>query len=293
MNNITDSQTAEKKSIKLLIIGNSYGNDVTYYLPRMLEISGYEDITIGKMGESSMAINDHYHNIDDDPDNDYLYNGNPFSVHRKSVNGQCVELPADYKAIVADEPWDYVLFYQGPNSTETLTEREYYSETDNFLKALKSNMTNPCGKIIYYMPWAHNVADTGALYRGIVDITKEILMPHPLIDGIIPAATVIQNLRTSYLKDGKAGDITRDWGHLNYGVGRFAMALAWYVYLTGGSVCDVNFMPTFESEMKDFPDRAAVFTDVDENNLKVIREAVENALKNPYSVTESLYKTAP
>ena len=293
MNDGVESVIPEKKSIKLLVIGNSYGNDATYYLTRMLESAGYTDITIGKMGESSMTINDHYHNIDDDPTNDYLYKGNPFSVHYKIENGKSQNLLADYKLIVGCESWDYVIFYQGPNSAATLTEPEYYSETDNFLKALRDNMKNPDGKIIYYMTWAHNVSDTSELYRGIVDITNGVISSNPLVDGVIPAATVIQNLRTSYLKDGSAGDITRDWGHLNYGVGRYAMALLWYVYLTGGSAEDITFMPTFNEEMKDHPENEAVFTDVTEDNLKIIREAVNNAMKTPYSVTESEYKTAP
>ena len=288
-----EEEETVKKSIKLLIFGNSYGNDASYYLDRMLRCGGYEDITIGHVGESSMAINDHYHNIDDDPTNDYIYNDHPFSVHYKTVNGKKVDLPADYKAIVADEDWDYVLFYQGPNSAATLTEREYYSECDRFISALRENMTNPEGKIIYYMTWAHNVSDTTALYNGIVNITREVITDHPEIDGVLPAATLIQNLRTSYLIDGKAGDITRDWGHLNYGVGRYAMAMLWYVYLTGGSADDIDFMPTLESEYKGNPEYADIFTDVDENNLKIIKEAIANAMAAPYSVTESQYKTTP
>jgi hypothetical protein len=209
------------------------------------------------------------------------------------VNGEKVDLPADYKKIIRDEPWDFVIFYQGPNSAATLTKREYYSETDNFIRALRENMTDPDGKIIYYMTWAHNVNDTASLYSGIVDITKELISGHPGIDGVLPAATLIQNLRTSYLKDGKAGDITRDWGHLNYGVGRYAMAMLWYVYLTGGSVDDIDFIPTLESEYGGDPEKTEIFTDVNENNLKVIKEAVKNALSAPYSVTESQYKTAP
>ena len=288
-----DKEETMKKSIKLLIFGNSYGNDAAYYLDRMLRCGGYEDITIGHVGESSMAINDHYHNIDDDPTNDYIYNDHPFSVHHKKVNGKKVDLPADYKAIVADEDWDYVLFYQGPNSAAMLTEREYYSECDRFISALRENMTNPEGKIIYYMTWAHNVSDTTALYNGIVNITREVITDHPEIDGVLPAATLIQNLRTSYLIDGKAGDITRDWGHLNYGVGRYAMAMLWYVYLTGGSVEDIDFMPTLESEYNGNPEYAEIFTDVDESNVKIIKEAIANAMTTPYSVTESQYKTAP
>ena len=290
---VEERDEAVKKSIKILVFGNSYGNDATYYLSRMLRCGGYEDIIIGHVGESSMAINDHYRNIDDDPTNDYIYNGHPFSVHYKNVNGKSVTLEADYKRIVADEEWDYVLFYQGPNSAATLTEREYYSECDKFITALRANMTNPDGKIIYYMTWAHNVTDTVALYRGIVDITREVISDHPEIDGVLPAATLIQNLRTSYLKDGKAGDITRDWGHLNYGVGRYAMAMLWYVYLTGGSPSDIDFLPTLESEYSGDPEKAEIFTDVDESNLPLIKEAVIAAMNDPYEITESSYKEKP
>lgn len=282
------------KSIKILIFGNSYGNDATAYLKRMLNTK-YDEITIGHVGESAMAINDHYHNIDDDPSNDFLYHGNPFSVHYKTVNEEKIDLPSDYKTIVANEPWDYVIFYQGPNNADTLTKNEYYLELDNFISALRKYMTNPDGKIVYYMTWAHNVSDTMALYKGIVKITKDLITNHPEIDGVIPAATLIENLRTSYLKSGKGGDITRDWGHLNYGVGRFAMALLWYTYLTGGSPRDIDFMPTFESETKGDSEKKnswmGLFTDVDKTNVKVIKEAVNNAIYHPYTITPSKYKT--
>ena len=282
------------KSIKILFFGNSYGNDAVAYLERMLK-SHFEEIIIGRAGDSSMAINDHYHNIDDDPDNDFLYHGKPFAVHYKTVNGEKFELPGDYKTIMVNEPWDYVIFYQGPNSSDTLTKPEYYSELDNFLSALRKYMTNPNGKIVYYMTWAHNVSDTLSLYNGIVKVTRELITNHPEINGVIPAATLIENLRTSYLKSGVGGDITRDWGHLNYGVGRFAMAMLWYTYLTGGTSSDIDFMPTFETETRgDIAKQTewqGKFTDVDESNLKVIKESVNNAIKHPYTVTESTHKT--
>lgn len=288
MNDNFNLGTPKKRSIKLLVFGNSYGNDAVGYLERMLRCGGYEDIVIGHAGESLMTINDHYHNIDDDPTNDYIYKDHTFSVHYKTVNGEGVKLPADYKAIVRDEPWDYVIFYQGPNNSETLTEEKYYSELLGFLSALRENMTNPEGKILYYMTWAHNVSDTRALYEGIVDITKRLITDNPFIGGVIPAATLIENLRTSYLACGSGGDITRDWGHLNYGIGRYSMALLWYAYLTGGEVTDIDFMPTRESEGRD-----TEFTDVCDSNIALIREAVTSALKSPYALTESSYKVKP
>ena len=286
------------KEIKILIFGNSYGNDATRYLERMLRLGDYERVVIGHVGESSMLIRDHYHNIDDDPNNDYVYNGKPFSVHYKTVNGESIKLEADYKSIVANEPWDHILFYQGPNSADALSSEEYYGELSEFVSALKEYSTNPDCKIHYYMTWAHNVKDTRALYEGIVSVTDKLIVPNPDIAGILPAATLIENLRTSYLKSGAGGDITRDWGHLNYGVGRYAMALLWYVYLTGGEVTDIDFMPTKEAdatagELEAVEQGKASFTDVDENNLKVIRECVINAMKDRFTVTESEFKEAP
>ena len=294
MNNKLCVNAPKAKSIKLLIFGNSSGHDATRYLEKILNDGGYVNVTIGHVGESAMAINDHYHNIDDDPDNDYIYTNSSgesytFSVHYKTVNGTRVDLPADYKQIVADEPWDYILFYQGPNNIDTLTQAAYYSELDNFVSALKANMTNHDSKIVYYMPWAHNVSDTTGLYNGICDITKELIVTNSDIVGVIPAATMIQNLRSSYLKDGAGGDITRDWGHLNYGVGRYALGLLFYAYLTGGDIEDVEYIPTKNdisgAEKEHFTDPGA--------NIDVIYEAVKNALDTPFSVTESIYKEKP
>ena len=280
----------ECKTMKLLMMGNSYGNDAMAYFERILHDAGYINVVIGHMGESSMAINDHYHNIDDDPDNDYIYKstGKTFSVHYKTVNGERVELEADYKKIVANEDWDVITFYQGPNSMDTLVKESYYSELNNLLAAIKANMTNPNGKIIYYMPWVHGETNTAGYYGELSALTKKLFSDNKLIDGIIPAGTVIQNLRTSYLSsstDG-TGDINRDWGHLNYGVGRYAVALTFYAYLTGGDINDISYIPTRE-EITTLP-----FTDP-AKHLDVIREAVSNALDDPFEIIESEFTTKP
>ena len=253
----------------------------------MLYESGYTNVVIGHAGESSMAINDHYHNIDDDPSNDYIYasSGLPFSVHYKTVNGKPVQMEADYKAIVMDEEWDYIIFYQGPNNAATLVEDQYYSKLDGFVRALKKYSTNPECKILYYMTWAHCVTDTFALYDGIVSVTERLIKQNPNIDGIIPAATLIQNLRTGYLNAGKGGDINRDWGHLNYGVGRYSMALLFYRYLTGSDASEITYIPKAEDIE---PGLVHQFTDV-ESNLDIILECVDNALSTPMKLTQSKY----
>ncbi|MBQ8880444.1 MAG: DUF4886 domain-containing protein [Clostridia bacterium] len=291
-----EAEATEIKSIKLLIFGNSYGNDATAYLGKMLAEGGYVNVVIGHVGESTMAINDHYHNIDDDPTNDFIYaaSGKPFSVHYKTVNGERVEMEADYKKIVADEDWDHIIFYQGPNSIDTLINEQYYSELDKFVAALRANMTNPDGKIIYYMPWIHGENNTAGYYKELAALTERLFLNNEKIDAIIPAGTMIQNLRTSYLDasatNQKWGDINRDWGHLNYGVGRYSLSLLFYLCLTDGEIGDISYIPTVD-DLGD-PSLKPKFTEV-ESNLDVIREAVRNALEKPLEITESVYKDKP
>ena len=288
--NSFEATAPECKTMKLLIMGNSYGNDAMAYFEKILHDAGYINVIIGHMGESSMAINDHYHNIDDDPTNDYIYKstGNTFSVHYKTVNGEKVVLEADYKKIVADEDWDIITFYQGPNSMDTLVKESYYSELNNLCRAIRENMTNPNGKILYYMPWVHGENDTPGYYAQLSALTKKLFVGNELIDGIIPAGTTIQNLRTSYLsaKTDGTGDINRDWGHLNYGVGRYSVALTFFAYITGGDINDITYIPTKE-EIASRP-----FTDI-EPNLALIREAVTNAINSPFEITNSTFTEKP
>ena len=265
---------------------------------RVFYVSGSDchgtPITIRAKQENSTpdVISDHYHNIDDDPNNEYIYNGHPFSVHRKTVNGVKYDMPADYKTIVRSEDWDYIIFYQGPNSAAVLGEEQYYSELASFTRAIRENMTSPeSGKIVYYMTWAHNVEDTRALYESISRITRDIIARDENVDGIIPAATLIENLRISGFKGCKGGDITRDWGHLNYGLARYAMALLWYCYLTGNDVLDITFMPTLDdatdAEKSAVADGKASFTDVTKDNIEKIRAAVRAALDSYYETQKA------
>ena len=53
-------------------------------------------------------------------------------------------------------------------------------------------------------------------------------------------------------------------------------------------------MPIFEGETQGDGEKKkdwnGLFTDVNDNNLKVIKEAVKNAIKCPCAVTESVHK---
>jgi hypothetical protein len=109
--------------------------------------------------------------------------------------------------------------------------------------------------------------------------------------GMIPSATLRQNLVSSYLTD---ADVSRDYGHMGLTLGRYALGLLWYCYLTGGSPSDSKFIPTADdvsAELKETYSQHTHLT-ITDSDLLVIEEAIKNALASPFEPTESIYKEA-
>ena len=66
---------------------------------------------------------------------------------------------------------------------------------------------------------------------------------------------------------------------MSYDIGRYAVALTWYVSLTGGKPEDITW----------YPDRFPYIKE----DITIIRESVENAVKAPLSITQSQYPNQP
>jgi hypothetical protein len=115
--------------------------------------------------------------------------------------------------------------------------------------------------------------DQMIMYNAIVDAVNEKVLTEPLIKGVIPCGTMVQNLRTSYIGD----NMTKDGFHLTVDKGRYAAGLTWYATLTGNNIDGIDWYP-----------EAFEYIRLDED---VIKEAVNNALTSPYAVTESKFKT--
>ena len=107
------------------------------------------------------------------------------------------------------------------------------------------------------------------MYNAIISAVNEKIINNDGIDGILPCGTAIQNLRTSYLGD----TLTRDGYHLSEDIGRYTASLVWYKKLMGADLTDLTTTP-------------AAFFDI-ARHLPAIKEAVNNAIITPYSVTNA------
>ena len=269
------------KTMKVLMFGNSYSVDAAKWMSKIFLEAGYDTFILGNVASSGCCINEHWAFLDGIDGNEP--NGGSF-FYRKYVNGKEVEVEDDYAFAIADENWDIITIQHAPDE---LKQVNTYSHLQDFIDYILERTTNPDVKLVYQMIWAHNnVADIKGLYNTVLQITDAYVTVSTDIDGLIPTATMIEYLRDNGLTnaykndEGKwvAGDITRDWGHLNYGLGRYALGLIYYAYLTGESIDDFTWVPTVDMVTSE----ADGFAEITPEKLAIIKAAIKYALANPY-----------
>ena len=264
--------THEKKSIKILAIGNSFSVDAMEWLGYILMDMGYNDIYLGNLYIGGCSLDTHWDNIQNSKEAYEFYYSQygTWSKRTDSVND-----------VIKLKEWDVITIQQvSQNSGMTDT----FGNLQNILDFIHANKTNKDAKVYWHMTWAYEGDSTHSgfanynkdqmtMYNAIVNAVKTSVLTNSSLDGFIPSGTAIQNLRTSYHGD----RLTRDGYHLSYDVGRYTAALTWAKLLTGKSIDNVTYVP------KQYPNV--------KNHLASIKEAVNNAVEKPLEVTPATITT--
>ena len=175
------------------------------------------------------------------------------------------------------ENWNIITMQQSSSQSYNASK---YKNLDKLIEYVRGYQ--PTAKLYWHMTWAYDTdqlissessfASSVAMYNGIVEAVSEVIIPSGEFSLVIPVGTAIQNLRTSSLGD----DQTRDGHHLSYGIGRYTAALTWFRFICDVGVENITWTPSSYPEI--------------ETNIAIIKEAVENAYKSPFTLTESSYK---
>jgi hypothetical protein len=260
------------KTLKVLAIGNSFSEDGMEYLYKIAKNYGVEEVVLGNMHRDGASLEMHVTSFTNDSAN-YKYKKNTADEWVRTEGKKLV-------FGLQDEEWDIIVIQQVSGSSGIPgTYQPYLNQLIDFVKA---NIKNPYARIYWHMTWAYANTSTHqdfvkynhdqmTMFQAIVDTVNELIVPRSDIYGIIPSGTTIQNMRTSFLGD----TLNSDGYHLNVKKGRYAAALTWFKAITGLSIDDI----TFKTD------------DMDATVLALTKEAVNNAIQNPFQVTESTYKT--
>ena len=263
-----------KNPFHILAIGNSFSDDGLWLLYDILEDLGYDDIMVANLYIGGCSVATHKSNIEHNYAN-YTY--------RLNRNGEWISYNNyTLEAGLKDQRWDYISLQQASNYSGLL---DYYQtdEIDYVYSYAKNiaSLLNPDVKLVWQMTWAYQQdsthgafpsynSDQMTMYNGIIECVQTVIANDEFAPIIVPNGTTIQNLRTSYIGD----NITRDGYHLNEGFGRYAAALTFAAILTNQDISAVRSPSSVPAKY-----------------VALCKEAVMNAVKNPYQVTPSIYQS--
>ena len=175
---------------------------------------------------------------------------------------------------VAEDQWDWISIQHGSKDGSFYSKQEDYSDLPALVEYVKARAWSGT-KIAFNMTWTGEPelqkqemllygSNQLVLYQKIADLTRELIVPMPGIDRVIPTGTAIQNARTANL-----GLLTRDKYHLTKDTGCYIAGLAFFRTLTGLDVSNIPWAPE----------------ETDSYAKQVALEAVANAIQTPFAVT--------
>ena len=257
------------EKIRILFIGNSFSDDTTQYMPEIIANLGYENVEIGNMFIGGCTIDTHYSNVVNN------YNAYDFRFHNgkywnRAVTGskQSIKYAVEYK------DWDIISLQQASGSSGMPAT---YANLDALAEEVLKLTTNPRVKIVFNMTWAYRYdcqhaefpkygSNQMQMYNAIVN-TVQTKVKYTAM----PCGTAIQNARTSFIGDNLN---LADGYHLEEYIGRYIAALTAVAKLLDEDFANLTWKP----------DR------VTNAQMEVAVESAVNAVKNPFSVTESNFK---
>ena len=279
----TTTKDPNLKSIKVLSIGHSFSKDaMEAYLWDLFKSAGYDEVILGYLYIGGCPLEKHWTNVQGNI-GAYQYAKNESGRWNSKYNHRA-------KDALLDEDWDYVTFQPSPDyggGPECCGGKNDYKNFNDLVNWVLDTATNPYVEIYYHLTWSfatdcrlwsfmYHDYDQMQQYKDFIAATQKYVLSNRNVKGVIPCNTSIQNARSSYLGDTfnmpGENDPNKDGYHLN-DKGDYVAALTWFAFFSGEKASSVTFIP---DEYKDaFP---------------AIAEAVDNAIKNPFAVTQSSYR---
>ena len=267
--NVTD------KSIKILMIGNSFSDDTSDLAPYILDELGYI-YEFGNMYISGCSIDTHYNNATQNNANYYFryWENGAWTTRYTSKN-----VTLEYGVSFLD--WDIITFQQASGSSGL---PDTYANLGNLMEYVKGKATNENVQFMFNMTWAYATGctrsyfanynnDQMTMYNAIIEtVQSEVVAKYGL--PIIPCGTAVQNARTSTSFKGSLESLlTRDGYHLTKASnGRYIAALTFVSFITGEDISNITYTAKNTNTAK---------------KKQTCIESVVNALANPFTITQS------
>ena len=268
------------KSLKILCIGNSFTDDATNRLPKIIQSAGLNDIYIGHLIAGNASLKQYY--------DSYMKNISigTYQVTNDQMKWKTISENYTLKQALQYEDWDIITFQQVSHEAGRL--QSYEPVLSSLIDVAKYECRNSKPVIACQIPWAYGTGckEKGfgkyeynqlKMYKSIIDATR-VIVKQSNIDIIIPVGTAIQNLRNTNLNNPPL-DITRDYRHLDQGIGRYTASCTLFQALISPIYNVKLFDTSFFELYGNVP--------VTEKNFRICQQAAINACNAPFYITTS------
>ena len=260
-----------RNQLNVLMIGNSFSDDTLYYAKEIANSYGI-NINIYDAYIAGCTLNTHYSNLQN--------NTATYSMRSTQGTTWVYKDNMSLGEIIDFEDWDIVTFQQ---ASAEIGRPESYSNLSNLVSLVRTRVgQHP--KFYWYQTWAYDWDymeyydyyayfnnNQTTMYNAINSCYQNQVAPLNLFDKTIYAATAVQNMRTSFMKD----TISRDGKHMSMVHGRYLLGL--------------NFLSNVLDIDLDLSPCAYLPEGVNSSFTAVANESVRNARKTPLAVTNSIY----
>ena len=296
----------EGKMMKILTIGNSGAVDCGHMLAYVAAKEGYENFKVATLYYSGCSLAKHAAFMGQNASDYKLY----VSSTDDPTTAPTIMNSVTMEQALRYDYWDIIVM-QGTASEIADKEATVQSNINAIQKFVRENCMNPNAKFVWHMGWVpptdnalrdtypypeNNVYytryipygdDRNNFYNALTKSTQDLIVPNDTFQYIIPTATAMENALSSYFEE---KDIHRDYYHAT-DLARVMNSYVWLCKIFGIeelTELKVDSIPmTLFKSMTGTQDY--VFTEGEKN---VMLEAINNALKTPFTMTQSQYTTA-
>ena len=300
----------EAKVLKVLTLGHSLAVDSNHMINLVAATEGigdYEEIVIGTLYYSGCRLSQHVA---------FLQSGEAaYSLYMSTTQtpDRAPEILKDVtmQQALTFEYWDIIVMMGNPWEIDSADAFEN-GNIQIIQKFVNEHKMNPLAYFAWHMPWAMPAdtdllnmypydpnphynnylaygLDKNAHYTAQAGCVERYILPDETFRFVIPTGTAIQNAWSSYMEE---KDLHRDYGHAT-DMARAMTSYVWYCKLMGIDHLDelkldaipMAFLKSTEDKTQD-----RVLTEAEK---AVMLESINNALANPYQMTQSQYTEKP
>lgn len=214
--------SAEKKSIKILSVGNSFAEDAFAYVPFILkDCCPSIDLTFGILYYGGCSLQLHEQHFDTSGDTSYAYR----KILPEETKWSTKSSGCSIQYALGDDDWDVIVFQQNGSNAGTYSTFQPY--LNSLIRKFKSILNKPV-RFAWHLiePYDRNLAESVTRFESYC-VTAEKVLNETLCDILFPSGTGLQNARTiaSLQSLGDGGNMMHTSQHAQEGIPCYALAL--------------------------------------------------------------------